>query len=177
MLCCALRHQARYQWCSVTVVSCCFVCGVSRNSVKYTDSLCVCTWTQSSQRGLIQFQTVCIPWFLKLPVCHECENSVFLKTLVGLGVLAPVCRSFQNWQFLTQSAKLLPKIETPWVMSGTPTQCWFGQPQSQWLGSSDQVELHNTFVEPSGHQGHDQGALQHHDIHTQWQLWLRSMKN
>jgi len=37
---------------------------------------------------------------------------VFLKTLVGLGVLAPVCRSFQNWQFLTQSAKLLPEIET-----------------------------------------------------------------
>jgi len=41
------------------------------------------------------------------------------------------------------------------------------QPRSQWFGSRDQVELHNTFVEPSRHQGHDQGALQKNDSHTQ----------
>ena len=29
-----------------------------------------------------------------------------------------------------------------------------------WLRSRDQVEFHNTFVEPSGHQWHDQSALQ-----------------
>ena len=29
-----------------------------------------------------------------------------------------------------------------------------------WLCSRDQVEFHNTFVEPSGHQWHDQSPLQ-----------------
>ena len=74
--------------------------------------VCVLDRTHSFQQGLVQFQTVCILWFQKLPVCDECENCVFLKTLLRLSVLAPVFSSFQNWQFLNQSAKLLPKIET-----------------------------------------------------------------
>ena len=69
---------------------------VSAVTVWITLTVCVhtCLW-----RGLIQFQIACIPWFQKLPACYECENSVFLKLLVGLGVLAPLCRSFQHWQF------------------------------------------------------------------------------
>ena len=33
---------------------------------------------------------------------------------------------------------------------------------SQWLGSSDEIELDNTFVESSGHQRHNQSTLQQH---------------
>lgn len=33
---------------------------------------------------------------------------------------------------------------------------------SQWLGSSDEIELDNTFVKSSGHQWHDQSTLQQH---------------
>ena len=88
--------------------------------------VCECTRTHSFHQGLVQFETVCIPWFQKLPVWDECENCLFLKTLVRLSVLAPVFSSFQNWQFLNQSAKLLPKIETVNTVAALQKQdVWF----------------------------------------------------
>ena len=45
---------------------------------------------------------------------------------------------------------------TNWVMAQSSSFA------SHWLGSSDEIELDNTFVESSGHQRHDQSTLQQH---------------
>ena len=55
------------------------------NKVWYSFKLCV-PWVPVAV-------PVGTPWFQKLPVCHECENSVCFKTLVRLNVLAPVFRT------------------------------------------------------------------------------------
>ena len=89
--------------------------------MKYTHSLCL-YWNTQCSTGSGTVLCCVFPWFQKLPVFSEYENSVFPQTLVGLGVLPPVFRSFQNWQFLNQSAKLLPKIET--LSRNMPDYLW-----------------------------------------------------
>lgn len=43
---------------------------------------------------------------------HELDSTLELAyTMTSSSFSLQTCRSFQNWQFLTQSAKLLPKIE------------------------------------------------------------------